>query len=42
MVQQIQRSLQFFVSSSANRGIDSIVLGWRLCFDPGIKVVEKV
>jgi len=26
MVQQIQRSLQFFVSSSANKGIDSIVL----------------
>ena len=26
MVQQIARSLQFFVSSSANRGVDSIVL----------------
>lgn len=42
MVQQIQRSLQFFVSSSANRGIDSIVLAGGCASIPGIdKLVEK-
>ena len=42
MVQQIQRSLQFFVSSSANRGIDSIVLAGGCASIPGIdKLVEE-
>ena len=42
MVQQIQRSLQFFVSSSANRGIDSLVLAGGCASIPGIdKLVEK-
>jgi type IV pilus assembly protein PilM len=42
MVQQIQRSLQFFVSSSANRGIDSIVLAGGCASITGIdKLVEK-
>jgi len=42
MVQQIQRSLQFFVSSNANRGIDSIVLAGGCASIPGIdKLVEK-
>jgi type IV pilus assembly protein PilM len=42
MVQQIQRSLQFFVSSSANRGIDSIVLAGGCASIPGVdKLVEK-
>ena len=31
MVQQIQRSLQFFVSSSANRGIDGMILAGMRC-----------
>jgi type IV pilus assembly protein PilM len=42
MIQQIQRSLQFFVSSSANRGIDSIVLAGGCASIAGIdKLVEK-
>ena len=42
MVQQIQRSLQFFVSSSANRGIDGIVLAGGCALIPGISsLVEK-
>jgi type IV pilus assembly protein PilM len=42
MVQQIQRSLQFFVSSSANRAIDSIVLAGGCALIPGVdKLVEK-
>jgi type IV pilus assembly protein PilM len=42
MVQQIARSLQFFVSSSANRGIDSLVLAGGCASIPGIqKLVEK-
>ena len=42
MVQQIQRSLQFFVSSSANRGIDGIVLAGGCASIPGIdQLVEK-
>ncbi|MDD1629446.1 MAG: pilus assembly protein PilM [Methylococcaceae bacterium] len=42
MVQQIQRSLQFFVSSSANTGIDSIVLAGGCASIPGVdKLVEK-
>jgi len=42
MVQQIARSLQFFVSSSANRGIDSIVLAGGCSSIPGLeKVVEQ-
>jgi len=41
MVQQIQRSLQFFVSSSANRGIDGIILAGGCASIPGIdKLVE--
>ncbi|MGR9088627.1 MAG: pilus assembly protein PilM [Gammaproteobacteria bacterium] len=36
MVQQIARSLQFFVSSSANRGIDSIILAGGCASIPGI------
>ena len=42
MVQQIQRSLQFFVSSSANRGIDSIVLAGGCASIPGVdRLVEQ-
>jgi len=42
MVQQVARSLQFFVSSSANRGIDSIVLAGGCSSIPGLeKVVEQ-
>jgi len=42
IVQQIQRSLQFFVSSSANRGIDGIVLVGGCALIPGIdQLVEK-
>jgi len=43
MVQQIQRSLQFFVSSNANRGIDSIVLAGGCASIPGVDgLVEKI
>ena len=43
MVQQIQRSLQFFVSSSANIGIDSIVLAGGCASIPGVEgLVEKM
>lgn len=42
MVQQIARSLQFFVSSSANRGIDGIVLAGGCSSIPGLeKLVEQ-
>ncbi len=42
IVQQIARSLQFFVSSSANRGIDSIVLAGGCASIPGLeKLVEQ-
>lgn len=42
LVQQIQRSLQFFVSSSANRGIDTLVLAGGCASIPGIdSLVEK-
>jgi type IV pilus assembly protein PilM len=42
MVQQIQRSLQFFVSSSANRGVDSLVLAGGCASITGIdQLVEK-
>jgi type IV pilus assembly protein PilM len=42
MVQQIQRSLQLFMSSSANRGIDSIVLAGGCASIPGVdRLVEK-
>lgn len=42
MVQQIQRSLQFFVSSSANRGIDRIILAGGCASIQGIEqLVEK-
>ena len=42
MVQQIQRSLQFFVSSSANRGIDGIILAGGCALIPGIdQLVQK-
>lgn len=42
MVQQIARSLQFFVSSSANRGIDSIVLAGGCSSISGLeKLVEQ-
>lgn len=42
MVQQIARSLQFFVSSSANRGIDSIILAGGCASIPGVdKLVEQ-
>ncbi|MDD5579959.1 MAG: pilus assembly protein PilM [Methylobacter sp.] len=42
MVQQIQRSLQFFMSSSANRGIDSLILAGGCASIPGIeKLVEQ-
>jgi type IV pilus assembly protein PilM len=42
MVQQIARSLQFFVSSSANRGIDSIILAGGCASIPGVdKLIEQ-
>jgi len=42
MVQQIARSLQFFVSSNANRNIDSIVLAGGCSSIPGLeKLVEQ-
>jgi len=42
MVQQIARSLQFFVSSSANRSIDSIVLAGGCASITGVeKIVEE-
>jgi len=42
MVEQIQRSLQFFVSSSANREIDSLVLAGGCASIPGVnKLIEK-
>jgi type IV pilus assembly protein PilM len=42
MVQQIQRSLQFFVSSSANRTIDCIVLAGGCASIPGVdELVES-
>jgi type IV pilus assembly protein PilM len=42
MVQQIQRSIQFFVSSSANRGLDSIFLAGGCASIPGIdKLVQQ-
>lgn len=42
LVQQIARSLQFFVSSSANRGVDNIVLAGGCASIPGIdKLVEQ-
>jgi len=42
MVQQIARSLQFFVSSSANRGIDNIVLAGGCASIPGVeKLIEQ-
>ena len=42
MIQQISRSLQFFVSSSANRSIDGIVLAGGCASIPGLdKVVEQ-
>ena len=43
MVQQIQRSIQFFVSSSANRRIDSIILAGGCASIPGIdKLVQQM
>jgi len=42
MVQQIARSLQFFVSSSSNRGVDCIVLAGGCASIPGVdKLVEQ-
>ncbi|MCK4840547.1 MAG: pilus assembly protein PilM [Methylococcales bacterium] len=42
MVQQIARSLQFFVSSSANRGVDSIILAGGCSSIVGLeKLVEQ-
>lgn len=42
MLQQIARSLQFFVSSSANRGVDALVLAGGCASIPGIdKLVER-
>jgi type IV pilus assembly protein PilM len=42
IVQQIARSLQFFVSSSANRGVDSIILAGGCASIPGLeKLVEQ-
>lgn len=42
MVQQIARSLQFFVSSSSNRGVDSIVLAGGCASIAGLeKLVEQ-
>jgi type IV pilus assembly protein PilM len=42
MLQQIARSLQFFVSSSANRGIDALILAGGCASIPGLeKLVER-
>ncbi|MEY4768561.1 MAG: hypothetical protein RL637_1200 [Pseudomonadota bacterium] len=42
MVQQVSRALQFFVSSSANREVDNIVLAGGCASIPGLdKLVEK-
>jgi type IV pilus assembly protein PilM len=42
MVQQIQRSLQFFVPSSSNRGVSSIALAGGCASIPGVdKLVES-
>lgn len=42
MVQQISRALQFFVSSSANREVDSIILAGGCASIPGLeKIVES-
>lgn len=42
MLQQIARSLQFFVSSSANRGIDGLILAGGCASIPGLeKLVER-
>ncbi|MBS3963961.1 MAG: pilus assembly protein PilM [Methylomonas sp.] len=42
MLQQIARSLQFFVSSSANRGIDAMILAGGCASIPGLdKLVER-
>lgn len=42
VVQQISRALQFFVSSSANREVDGIVLAGGCASIPGLdKIVEK-
>lgn len=42
MLQQIARSLQFFVSSSANRGVDALVLAGGCASIPGLdKLVER-
>lgn len=42
MIQQIQRLLQFFVSSSANRSIDNIILAGGCASIPDIdKLIEK-
>ncbi len=42
MVQQIARSLQFFVSSSANRGVDNIILAGGCASIAGLeKLVEQ-
>ncbi|MDD5271879.1 MAG: pilus assembly protein PilM [Methylovulum sp.] len=42
MLQQIQRSLQFFVSSSANRSIDRIILAGGCASIPGVdQLIEK-
>jgi type IV pilus assembly protein PilM len=42
MVQQIQRSIQFFVSSSANRRIDSLILAGGCASIQGVdKLVQQ-
>ncbi|CAG1020639.1 pilus assembly protein PilM [Methylomonas sp. LL1] len=42
MLQQIARSLQFFVSSSANRGVDALILAGGCASIPGLdKLVER-
>ncbi len=41
MVQQIQRTLQFYVSSSANKGLDSIVLAGGCALIPGIDTLVE-
>lgn len=42
MLQQIQRSLQFFVSSSANRNIDRLILAGGCASIPGVdQLIEK-
>jgi type IV pilus assembly protein PilM len=42
MIQQISRALQFFVSSSANRSVDNIVLAGGCASIPGLeKMVEQ-